>query len=206
MTTNIGISLGWNCYSAMWGVNNNIRDRKENGYNTCPFDIMVTNYPGICECINDDFKYLCDEKYLEIIKHGDCENETVVYNNKYNFSFNHEGPGVANLYITENWEHGRDHFIINNFQYLKERYQQRTNNFVKYLSDPNNTITFIITTWDKTESDMHVLKDILKIKYPDLKYNFVILNDPNPNGKECVIKHLKMMRFTENDEELKRLL
>ena len=68
MTTNIGISLGWNCHSAMWGVSNNIRDRKENGYNTCPFDIMVTNYPGICECINDDFKHLCDEKYLEIIK------------------------------------------------------------------------------------------------------------------------------------------
>ena len=204
MTTNIGISLGWNCHSAMWGVSNNIRDRKENGYNTCPFDIMVTNYPGICECINDDFKHLCDEKYLEIIKHCDFENETVVYNNKYNFSFNHEGPGVANLYITEKWEHGRDHFIINNFQYLKERYQQRTNNFVQYLSDPNITITFIITTWDKTESDMHVLKDILKIKYPELKYKFIILNDPN--GKEYLINHLKMMRFTENDEELKRLL
>ena len=32
----------------------------------------------------------------------------------------------------------------------------------------------------------------------------IILNEPN--GKEYFIKHLGGMRFTENDEELKRLL
>ena len=50
------------------------------------------------------------------------------------------------------------------------------------MSDPNNHITFIITTWDKTEEDMKPLKDALAIRYPNLSYDFMIMNDPN--GKE----------------------
>jgi hypothetical protein len=77
-------------------------------------------------------------------------------------------------------------------------------NFKNYLSDPNNFVTFIITSWNKTDEDMKDLDDILKEKYPNLKYRYVILNDPN--GIEYFKKHLRDMGFTENDEELKRLL
>jgi hypothetical protein len=163
---------------------------------------MVTNYVGICECIKDDFKYLCDENYLELIKISD--NEYTIYNKKYNFAFNHESPGHANLYITEGWKNGINHFVINNYENLKKRYLNRINHFVEYLSDENNIITFILTTWEKNENDLKELKDILTIKYPNLKYNFILLNDPN--GKDYFINHLRDMRFTENDEELKRLL
>lgn len=52
----IGISLGWNCSPAIAGVSNGIRLSKSNGYLTCPFDEMVSNLPGIIECISDDFK------------------------------------------------------------------------------------------------------------------------------------------------------
>ena len=127
-----------------------------------------------------------------------------IYNKKYNFCFNHESPGHADLYLSEKWKYGKNHFTINNYQNLKKRYSDRINNFIQYLSDPSNIITFIITTWNKNDDDMHVLKDILNIKYPNLKYNFIILNDPN--GKENFIKNLIYMRFTANDEELKRLL
>ena len=51
---------------------------------------------------------------------------------------------------------------------------------------------------------MHILKDILKEKYPNLKYKFILMNDPN--GMEYYKRHLIDMRFSENDEELKRLL
>ena len=64
----IGISLGWNCDSAIYGVNNGIRKTKYNGYNTTPFDEMLSNYKGVIECIKDDFKYFCDINYLELIK------------------------------------------------------------------------------------------------------------------------------------------
>jgi hypothetical protein len=202
LLNSIGISLGWNCHSAMWAVANGLRKRKEDGYKTCPFDIMVTNYVGICECIKDDFKYLCDENYLELIPVSDTEH--TIYNNKYNFGFNHESPGHANLYITERWEHGINHFVINNYEHLKKRYLDRVNNFREYLSDRNNLIHFIITTWEKKEDDLNDLKDVLKMKYPNLRYKFTILNDPN--GKDYLIRHLRDMRFTENDHELKRLL
>jgi hypothetical protein len=53
-----GISLGWNCQSARTGVSMGIRRTKTNGYKTCPFDQMITNYPGIMECFKDEFAYL----------------------------------------------------------------------------------------------------------------------------------------------------
>lgn len=44
-----GISLGWNCLTATEAVNRGLRKTKANGYRTCPFDIMVSNYNGIYE-------------------------------------------------------------------------------------------------------------------------------------------------------------
>ena len=153
----IGISLGWNCHSAMWGVNNNIRKHKSEGYNTCPFDVMVTNYKGIVECLNDNFKYFYDENYLELVKEPKLD-EYSIYNTKYNFCFNHESPGHADLYISENWSGGINHFTNENFKNFKVRYSKRVDNFRSYLSDPNNYITFIITSWEKTSDDISDLK------------------------------------------------
>ena len=74
----IGISLGWNCFSASWGVENGIRYNKANGYNTCVFDEMNTNYPGIIQCFEDDFSDFCNIKYLELRK---VPNDSNYYNN-----------------------------------------------------------------------------------------------------------------------------
>jgi len=184
---NVGISLGWNCYSAVQGVQENIRKIKSEGYLTCPFDILVSNYEGVVLCIKEDFKYMCDEKYLEILLDN---SETYIYNNRYKFIFNHESPGHANLYITENWEEGTNHFVNNNYKNLKIRYNSRIANFKKYLNESN--VTFILTTWNKTEDDLYDLKNILNEKYPNLKYNFKIYNDIH--GEEYFINHLKLMK------------
>lgn len=200
--TRVGISLGWNCNSAVWGVENGVRLKKEDGYKTCPFDIMVSNYPGICECIKDDFEFFYDEKYLELIYIN--ENESALYNNKYNFVFNHESPGHANLYLIEEWPLGKDHFILNNYENLKKLYSNRIKNFREYLSDQNNFITFIETSWNKNDEDMQILTKILKEKYPNLKYRYIFLN--NPLGPEHYIQHLVGMRIPNDNEELKRLL
>ncbi len=44
------ISLGLNCSSAVYGTKKNLRKKKENGYNTCPFDLMLSSYSGLIEC------------------------------------------------------------------------------------------------------------------------------------------------------------
>jgi hypothetical protein len=66
----IGISLGNVCYSAVWATKNKIRKLKKDGYKTCPFDLMVSNYDGIVNCIKDDFKHFCDPKYLTVNNNG----------------------------------------------------------------------------------------------------------------------------------------
>ena len=114
----IGISLGWNCHSAVWGVNVGIRKQKHEGYKTCPFDEMMTTYKGIVDCLNDDFENFYDENYFEMKQEMFDKDKYVILNNKYNFIFNHESPGHADLYIQQNWPEGINHFINNNFHHF----------------------------------------------------------------------------------------
>lgn len=200
----IGISLGWNCHSAVWGVNVGIRKQKHEGYKTCPFDEMMTTYKGIVDCLNDDFENFYDENYFEMKQEMFDKDKYVILNNKYNFIFNHESPGHADLYIQQNWPEGINHFINNNFHHFKERYSRRIHNFRSYLSDPNNFITFILTSWNKTDNDIIDLKMAIEKHYPSLKYKVVIIDDPN--GKEYYLQHMRYMRYKEDDVEIQRLL
>lgn len=193
----IAISLGWNCHSASYGVEHGIRSQKINGYKTCPFDMMVSNYQGIVDCIKDDFKYFYDENYLSLIKIN--EKETEIRNTKYNFVFNHENPGHADLYISENWKEGINHFINNNFYHFKERYQRRIENFRNYLLNPNNYIIFIITTWKKSLNDMSELKEALNTQYPNLQYEILIIDDPN--GEEYYMRHMRYLGVIKDENK-----
>jgi hypothetical protein len=184
----------------MYAVDVRIRSRKSDGYNTCPFDIMVSNYNGIVHCLNDNFSDFLNDNFLEL---RIINNEYVIYNKKYNFIFNHESPGHANLYITENWEEGINHFVVDNYRNFKKRFSQRIQNFRNYLSDPNNVITFVMASWNKTQDDITDLKQALEKHYPQLKYSVLLFN--HPNGKENYIKHLLHMNYTINDNELSRL-
>jgi len=165
------ISLGWNCEAANRGAETGIRKRKADGYLTCPFDECLTNYEGVLLCIKEDFKYFCDQSYLEVIEApftvgGIYKHERLVYNTRYKFIFNHESPDHANLYITQNWAGGKNHYIDNNFELFIERYNRRINNFRHYVQ--NNSITFII---GKLDPDVSELDKVIKEVYPNLVFN-----------------------------------
>ena len=167
----IAISLGNVCYSAFWATNNGLRKHKKEGYKTCPFDLMISNYKGVISCINDNFLYFRDRNYLQLTTNG-------IVNTYYNFTFNHESPVHADLYLHENWPEGTNHFVNHNFRYFIERYNNRINNFREYLSNPNNIIVFIIQfVHDKNPSDnCKELRDALKNKYPNLRYSIQIIS------------------------------
>ena len=179
---NIGISIGWNCHSAVWGVHNGVRHSKLNGYETCPFDEMITNYHGMIKCIQDDFKYLYDPNVLELVRipieskwlNTNGDGDIIIRNNKYNFIFNHESPGHANLYKTQNWKGGITHYIDNNYAKLIERYERRTHNFKNYLADSNNKISFILTR--PTSNNNSAFEYMIGVKYPTLNYNIINLD------------------------------
>jgi hypothetical protein len=145
----VAISLGWNCSSASKGVDMGIRKTRAQGYRTCPFDEMNSNYQGVVQCIRDDFKYFCDPAYLILRKfptdHRYYPGESLVYNTRYNFIFNHESPGHADLYVTQKWSGGINHYIDNNFERFIERYSRRIDNFRRYLSS-GEPVSFLITT------------------------------------------------------------
>ena len=203
-----GISLGWNCHSAVTGVIAGLRNKKENGYKTCPFDEMYTNYKGLIDCINDDFKYLCDINYLELMQipkeskylNTDGNGDLVIYNKKYKFIFNHESPGHANLYLTQKWTKGINHYIMNNYEEFINRYKRRIQNMKDLLSS-NKNITFILTRSNPHIGHISELNNSIRSKYPLLNYKFVLLDF----DKYYVYGHLLLMKIDEKDEEIKRL-
>ena len=81
------------------------------------------------------------------------------------FTFNHETPGHADLYLIEKWPEGT------NYLHFIERYNNRINNFKNYLNNTNNFITFIIEFKheENPNDDCKELREALAIKYPNLK-------------------------------------
>lgn len=167
---NVGISLGNICYSAMYGVAQNFRKNKLNGYLTCPFDLMISNYDGIVDCINTDFAYFCNINYIELTSNG-------IMHKKYKFIFNHESPDHADLYLREKWPEGKHHFTKDNFKNFVIRYKDRIKTFRNYLNDPNNNIIFLIQfVYDKCpDDDFSKLRNALSAKYPNLKYTIKLI-------------------------------
>jgi hypothetical protein len=210
-----GISLGWNCSAAQEAIKMGLRNTKNNGYNTCPFDMMITNYIGLCKCIEDDFKYFCDPKYLKLrpapnmMKYipNQKEGEMWVYNTYYNFVFNHESPYHGNLYLNERWS-SPYHFIDNDFEKFIERYTNRIDNFRNYLNSCE-FINFILVRYNSVPIE---LSNILKTKYPDLNFkihsiceytqnNIGHLYDVSKNGGiNYEIHYLNYMNITEETE------
>ena len=196
MTSATGISLGWNCHPAGWGVQNKIRQTKTQGYATCPFDECISNYTGVVKCIEEEFEHFTDLKYIELlpapvtagrIRKGDV----LVYNTRYNMIFNHESPGHANLHVIQRWSGGVNHYTDNNFALFSERYNRRINNFKSYIS--NNDVNFIV---HRVRTNMVELCSVLNDVHPNLKYTITHVPVTNVGDLES---HLKLMQVPEAD-------
>jgi hypothetical protein len=194
----IGISLGWRCDSATYGVKHNLRIRNDNGYKTCPFDLMVSNYIGLIACIKDDFKYFCDPEYLVLKPMSpdtQWKDEVFIYNTKYKFIFNHESPGHANLYIMQRWSGGINHFCDNNFAELIKRYSNRIRNFRNYINSKDKII-FILDRFGTNDNNQK-LTDTIKAKYPTLDFEIVTINNCN---EKFYLDHMKILMGFEDNE------
>lgn len=182
----VAISLGYNCNTSRFCVDNHLRPRKADGYNTCPFDLCITPYEGLVQCISDKFKYFTDTNYLRLqnvpanILNSE-QDEELVYNTKYGFVFLHESPGHANLYMTEQWANGKYHFTENNFSEFCKRYNRRIESFHKYLMS-NNEITFVIGC---PHVNLTYLHDAIRKSYPTLRYKIMRFRVDNEHYFQC---------------------
>ena len=191
----VGISLGKDCLPANWGVHNNYRDKKIDGYKTCPFDLMVSDYTNVVKCIKEEFLNFTNPEYLKYNDGG------IITNIYYNFKFNHETPNHANLYNIEKWEEGSNHFINNNFSNFIKRYDERINNFKQYLNNKNNFINFILHQTDNliSSNNCEELKKVLLLKYPNLSYKIIIIEGPIPHK----INETKIVKIINGPKEFK---
>lgn len=165
--TSIGISLGWNCHTTSMGLIRGLRGLKKDGYKTCPFDLMVSNYEGVIQCLYDDFKDFTNPEYIVMKPDPDYRIDAVVpFNTKYSFSHNHEGTGHMTVYKYDDQNIGEDYYMKNNFEKLIEKLNKRVENFRNYMNSGNH-INFLITDFDKNLFELH---KCIKTMYPKLNY------------------------------------
>lgn len=164
--TEIYISLGYNCDPRIY-IKYNLGLKKENGYNTGPFDLCITPFESLCKCIETDFQFFFDD--LRLIPWecpddrpiDDRENKHAITNH-YNMIFNHESSGFSHLF---NIGKNDDLFYIrNNFEKFKERYSVRINNYRDYIRNYDKII-FIHKKYDKNHYDPSILINLLREKY-----------------------------------------
>jgi hypothetical protein len=209
------ISLGYNCSAASIGVHSGVRKTKEQGYKTCPFDLMNTNYDGLIECLRDDFKYFYDLQYLIIkqfpIDHPYYPGENIICNTKYGFIFNHESPGHADLYNIEKWEGGITHFIDNTYQKFIERYKQRIENFRNYIHS-GSPIMFLITSIEQNFDEIYKLfknQKVSILRYDITNYNSYnehmnIMNELKSLSIRHIVKTLVLIISDDSNDTYKK--
>jgi hypothetical protein len=191
--THIGVSLGWNCHSAMWAVERGLRDRRVHGYKTCPFDECISNIDGVIACFRNDFKDFTNPEHLTVVNApfstgGIRQGERLLMNTKYKFIFNHESPGHADLYIKQGWAGGSEHFIDNDFSEFRRRYDARIGNLRAYLADAANSVTFVVT---QLSSETEPLRMAIQSAYPHLAFDITSL-EPR-DTPEVVRAHHELM-------------
>jgi hypothetical protein len=160
----IYISLGYNCDPRIY-IKHELGLSKENGYNSCPFDLCITPFESLYKCIETDFKYFFDD--LKLISWAcpvdrpkdDIENKHAITNH-YNMIFNHESSGFSHTF---NIGKNDDLFYFrNNFEKFKERYSVRINNFRDYIRNYDKII-FIYKKYNNYDGKF--LINLLREKY-----------------------------------------
>jgi hypothetical protein len=159
------ISLGFNCSAAGIAVSRGLRGRKQDGYLTCPFDMMFTF--DVCHILENDFADFCNPDYLEL---RDLDGDKRIVHTKYACVFNHESPDHFRILgHDEKWT-GPQHFTENNYCRFIQRYQRRIANFREYVRRATETQTelnFVITRYNEIPTDVD---ELLTRKYPELKF------------------------------------
>lgn len=209
MNIPVGVSLGWNCNPAIRGVSNNLRKSKENGYLTMPFDLGVTNLKGIVHCLDDEFKDFTNSEYLQLIDYNKevshvkldhmQPNETLLVNTKYNFYFNHESPGHGELYKSQKWEEGINHYVNNDFLHFKNKYNRRIQHFKHLLNNENIIIMFLLEGYGVNNKYVNDLKHVLDNKYPSLKYELRFFEVGDKHQYKNIMKQTYSL-FVNDDE------
>lgn len=153
------ISLGSDCLPRLTLTKYLIKKSKKEGELSCPFDLSVTNVNDLIKLLENNFKDFMNSEYFYMKKFDNIE---VISHKIYtNTHFNHESPFMTN-----------ENFIENDYQKLKERYNERIKNFYKYINDDN--ILFVYNVRDNI--NINDLLNCLSNTFPNLSYKLCVIH------------------------------
>jgi hypothetical protein len=177
----IFISLGVDCMVKTALTELNYIKRKNEGGHTNVFDLTIHPYMSVIHFIENNFR-----DYLQI-KNVIINEENLVCDQIYNVVYVHESPSFAQIKYDLNWyldeKYSKEHFINENYTFLKERYDNRIKNFYK---DAYSDDTKIFLHHTKTNEHCAVLYDLLTKKFNDV--HLIVLNTAKTKIYDNVIK------------------
>jgi hypothetical protein len=148
---------------------------KNQGYKSCPFDLCITPYQALYECLNTDFKYFFDELHLIPGENGDgdrsqCGKGLQNITNKYGIIFNHESSTHSHLF--RDGTNDDDFYIRDDFIEFKKRYKQRISNFYNHI-EKNDKIVLVHTYGICEITDLDPICHILSDRYPAKQFIYL---------------------------------
>lgn len=172
------ISVGYNCDPRIF-MKHKLNLTHKNNYKSCPFDLCITPYTSLYDCLKTDFKYFFDNLHFVNGQnaHGNrslCGKGELNIKNYYGIIFNHESSTHSHMF---NEGRNDDEFYTrNNFDEFKKRYGRRISNFLEYI-DKSDKITFIHKTHPDIINNGNIqnICDMFSEKYPNKTFNFIVL-------------------------------
>lgn len=172
------ISIGCQCDPRIY-IKKLLNLTHDNGYKSCPFDLCITPFESLCNCIETDFKFFFDNLHTIPGEKADgdrskCSDVLLNIKNYYGMTFNHEGSTHSHLF--KEGKNDDQFYIRDDFKKFKERYSLRINNFLNYIEE-NNEIIFIHSLHKDicTERDLDKISDIFSKKYPTKIFKFITI-------------------------------
>jgi len=174
----IYISIGCQCDSRVY-IKNVLNLAKKNGYKSCPFDLCITPFESLYNCIETDFKFFFDNLHTIPGTNADgdrseCGDGLLNITNYYGMIFNHEGSTHSHLF--KEGKNDDEFYIRDDFKKFKERYSVRIKNFLNYIEE-NNEIIFIYSSYSGIykEQELEKIYKIFLKKFPTKIFNFITI-------------------------------
>ena len=188
---NMHISLGQNCFPAIFLKKSKFQQNKLNGGKTMVFDVCLSTYFGIVKMFENNLSEKYFLEHIQVVSNP----TSVIFKNKYpknvlifsrnnnmiygdiiisdiGYIFNHESPGNRSLYQQQKWS-SPDMFTKDEFKIFKDRYASRIfamKKYIEYAVENEEEVQFHLNTFVVPIK----LRTAIRKTYPTLNFKIIV--------------------------------